>query len=132
MTGTPLETKDTAEETLAFIRKLVNHKYISTWQSTFCVPYPNTKLYKECLGKGLLLVEDGDWRKFNMRHLIIKTGLTEQETKDYVSAFYKLSFSPKFILHKFLSIRCWADFSYLFRAARNILTKHLPDFKNGR
>ncbi len=131
MTGLPLETKETAEETLAFIKKLVNHNYISTWQSTFCVPYPNTKLYKECLEKGLLLVDDGDWSKFNMRHLIIKTKLSEQETKDYVSAFYKLSFSPKFILHKFLSIRSWADLSYLLKGVRSILFKHLPDFKNG-
>ena len=128
MTGTPLETKETVEETLAFIKKLVNHNYISTWQSTFCVPYPNTRLYKECLEKGLLLVEDGDWEKFNMRYLIIKTKLSEQETKDYVSAFYKLSFSPMFILHKFLSIRCWADVKYIWRGARAVIGKHLKDF----
>lgn len=129
MTGLPLETKETVEETLSFIKKLVSYNYISTWQSTFTVPYPNTKLYKECLEKELLLVEDGDWEKFNMKNLIIKTGLTEEETKEYVSKFYKLSFSPKFILHKFLSIRSWSDFSYLLKGARSILFKHLPDFK---
>ncbi|MEQ9716293.1 MAG: radical SAM protein [Candidatus Asgardarchaeum sp.] len=131
MTGMPLETKETVEETLLFVKKLISKNYISTLQSTFVVAYPNTPLYKECLEKDLLLIEDGDWKKFNMRHQIIKTGLTEEETKDYVSKFYKLSFNFKFILHQFLSIRCWDDFSYLLRAARIILTKHLPDFKNG-
>lgn len=129
MTGMPLETKETADETLSFVKKLISKNYISTLQSTFVVAYPNTPLYKECLKKGLLLVEDGDWGKFNMRNLIIKTGLTEEETKEYVSKFYKLSFSPKFVLHQFLSIRCWSDFTYILRAARIILTKHLPDFK---
>lgn len=129
MTGMPMETKETVEETLTFIKKLISKNYIRTLQSTFVVPYPNTPLYKECLEKGLLLVEDGNWEKFDMRHQIIKTGLTEEETKEYVSKFYKLSFSPKFILHQFLSIRCWADFTYLLKGARSILFKHLPDFR---
>ncbi len=129
MTGMPLETRETAEETLTLVKGLISKNYISTLQSTFVVAYPNTPLYKECLEKGLLLVEDGDWSKFNMRHQIIKTGLSEEETKEYVSKFYKLSFSPKFVLNQFLKISCWEDFAYLLRAARVILTKHLPDFK---
>ncbi len=129
MTGMPLETKDTVEETLAFVKRLISKNYISTLQSTFTVPYPNVPVYKECLEKGLLLVDDGDWEKFNMRHLIIKTGLTEEETKQYVSKFYKLSFSPRFILHKFLLIRCKEDFFYILRAAKSILFKHLRDFR---
>ena len=129
MTGMIGETKETVEETLTLVKGLISKNYISTLQSTFVVPYPNTPLYRECLENGLLLVEDGDWEKFNMRHLIVKTGLSEQETKDYVSKFYRLSFSPKFILHKFLSIKCKEDFFYLFRAAKSILTKHLPDFR---
>ncbi len=129
MTGMIGETKETVEETLAFVKKLISKNHISTLQSTFAVIYPNVPAYKECLEKGLLLVEDGDWEKFNMRNLIVKTGLTEEETKDYVSKFYRLSFSPKFILHKFLSIKCKEDLFYLFRAAKSILTKHLPDFR---
>lgn len=129
MTGMIGETKDTVEETLAFVKRLISKNYISTLQSTFAVIYPNVPAYKECLEKGLLLVKDGDWEKFNMRHLIVKTELTEQQTKDYVSRFYKLSFSPKFILHKILSIRCKEDFFYIFRAAKSILTKHLRDFR---
>ena len=129
MTGMIGETKDTVEETLAFVKKLISKNHISTLQSTFAVIYPNVPAYKECLEKGLLLVEDGDWEKFNMRNLIVKTGLTEEETKDHVSKFYRLSFSPKFILYKFLSIKCKEDFFYLFRAAKSILFKHLRDFK---
>ncbi len=128
MSGMPLETKDTVEETLAFVKKLISKNYLSTLQSTFVVAYPNTQLYKECLEKGLLLVEDGDWGKFNMRNLIIKSGLSEKETKQYVSKFYKLSFSLKFILHKFLSIRCWADFAYLWKGFLAVTKKHLKDF----
>lgn len=129
MTGMIGETRDTIEETLSFVKKLISKNYISTLQSTFAVIYPNVPAYKECKEKGLLLVEDGDWEKFNMKNLIVKTELTEQETKDYVSKFYHLSFSPKFILHKFLSIRCKEDFFYLFKAAKSILFKHLKDFK---
>ena len=129
MTGMIGETKETVEETLAFVKKLISKNYISTLQSTFAVIYPNVSAYKECLEKGLLLVEDKDWNKFNMRYQIIKSGLSEEQTKYYVSKFYRLSFSPNFILHKFLSIRCKEDFFYLLRAAKSILTKHLPDFK---
>lgn len=129
MTGMPLETKETIKETFAFVKKLVSKNYISTWQSTFCVPYPNTPLYKECLDKGLLLVDDGDWEKFDMRHQIIKSGLNENQTKDYVSRFYKLSFSPKFIIHKFLSIRSFADIKYLWHGFLAVTKKHLRDFK---
>ncbi len=129
MTGMPMETKETVEETLALVKGLISKNYISTWQSTFIIPYPNTPLYKECLEKGLLLVEDGDWCKFNMRHLIIRSGLSEKETKDYVSKFYKLSFSPKFILHKFLSIRSFADIKYIWRGFLAVTKKHLKSFK---
>lgn len=128
MTGMIGETKETVEETLAFVKKLISKNYLSTWQSTFVVPYPNTPLYRECLEKGLLLVEDGDWCKFDMKNQIIKTGLTQEETKEYVSKFYRLSFSPKFVLHKFLSIRSLEDVKYIWKGFKSVVWKHLKDF----
>jgi len=129
MIGYPWEGKKHAEKTIALAKKIFNRGHADTLQGTFVVPYPNTKLYKECLKNNQLKVSPGDWCKFDMRNQIMKSPLSEEEIKDYVSQLYRLAFSPKFILRQILNIRCWEDVVYIFRGAKSITKKHLKDFR---
>ncbi len=132
MIGYPWENYEMAKRTIDLAKKLFNKGYADTLQATIIIPYPNTRLYKECLKENLLEVKQGEWEKFDMRQKIMKSPLTEEEIKELVSSLYKLAFNPRFIFKQFTQIRNLDDMKYIFRAAKKILGKHLKDFSNRR
>jgi len=128
MINYPHETKEMAQNTIELAKGIFNRGHADTLQATQIIPYPNTKLYKECLEGDMLVVDDGDWGAFDMNHRIIKSPLKDNEINEMVSQIYKLSFQPKFIIRQLLKIRGWADIKYIFRGAYAVIGKHLRNF----
>ena len=124
----PWETYEDAKKTIDFAKKLFKDWLIETLQSTIIMPYPWTPLYKQALENDRLLVEDWDRENFDMRKQVLKSQLTEAQTKDLVQSVYKSFLTPRFILKKILWIRCINDIKYLFKAFIKLMN-HLLDFK---
>lgn len=126
MLGYPWETREDAQRSVDFARHLFRKGYIDTLQATVCIPYPGTKLHRECLEQGWLLTED--YEEYDMRRPVMRSPLTEAEILDFTRQIYRSFLSPAFVLRKILSIRSWADFRFLFVAGLRVLG-HLTDFK---
>lgn len=129
MIGYPWETYEDAKKTVELAKKIFDKGYADTLQATIVIPYPNIPLYKECLENDWLEIEPGDWDKFDMRTKVMKSPLTEEQTKELVSSLYRISFSPKFIFRQIAQIRNYYDLLYLWRGAKMVVGKHLMDFK---
>lgn len=128
MINFPYETKEMAENTINLAKKIFNKGHADTLQATQIIPYPNTRLYKECLIDNKLVVKPGQWELFDMRNRIVKSPLSDSDINELVSQLYKLSFSPKFIWRQLKKIRSLDDIKYLWRGAKAVLGKHLKDF----
>ena len=129
MIGYPWENYKDAKKTVDLAKKLFIDGYADTLQATIVIPYPNTPLYKECVKNNWLDVKKDDWEKFDMRVKIMKSPLTEEQIKEFVSSLYRISFSPKFIFRQIMQIRDYYDFLYLWRGAKKVIGKHLMDFR---
>jgi radical SAM superfamily enzyme YgiQ (UPF0313 family) len=130
MIGYPWETYEMAKKTVNFAKKLFEKGYADTLQATIVMPYPNTPLYKECLENNWLDIKPGEWEKFDMRQRIMKSPLTQEQTKELTSALYKLAFKPKFMIKQITSIRSMDDIKYLWRGFKAVVGKHLIDFSS--
>jgi radical SAM superfamily enzyme YgiQ (UPF0313 family) len=128
MMGYPWENYAMAKKTVEFAKMLFEKGYADTLQATIVMPYPNTPLYKECLKNRWLEVKPGEWEKFDMRQMVMKSPLSERQIKELTSSLYRLAFRPKFILRQILKIRNIHDIKYLIRGARAVVGKHLKDF----
>jgi radical SAM superfamily enzyme YgiQ (UPF0313 family) len=128
MIGYPWEDYEMAKRTINLAKKIFNQGYADTLQATIVIPYPNTPLYKECLKNSWLNVKPGDWEEFDMRKKVMKSPLTEKQIKELTSSFYKLFFSPRYILNQISSLRSLDDIKYMFRGFSKIIGKHLKDF----
>lgn len=129
MINYPNESKEMARNTINIAKGIFNRGHADSLQATQIIPYPNTKMYKECLENNVLAVEPGQWELFDMRHRILKSPLEDEEINELVSEIYKLSFQPKFIFRQIGKIRCLDDIKYLWRGFRAVVGKHLKDFK---
>ena len=132
MIGYPWETYEMAKKTIELAKKLFNEGYADTLQATIVMPYPNTPLYKECLENNWLDIKPGDWEKFDMRQRIMKSPLTEEQSKDLTSSLYKLFFGPKYIFKQIANIRDKDDIKYLYRGFKSVTKKHLKDFSKSK
>lgn len=126
MIGYPWETKVDALRTVSLAKDLFKKGYVDTLQATVLIPYPGTPLYNQCWADDLLNFTDYD--RFDQREQVMKSELTTAEVKAMTQELYKSFMTPKFILHKIVSVRSAADVKFLWRAAGKVLG-HLMDFK---
>lgn len=125
MVGYPWETKNDAQNSLNFVKKLFSKGLISTLQATLMIPYPGTLLFKYCQENDLLLTTDYD--RFDQREPVMKSEMSEAEIKKMIQKFYRSFLTMKFIFKKVTSIRSLADAYFVLRASGKVLG-HLKDF----
>lgn len=98
MVGYPWETKDEALKTLALTKKVFKAGWVDTMQATIVIPYPGTPLFRECEDEGL--VKTHDWDQYDMKTLVVKTVLTNEEISELVRKLYGSFWTPSFIFRK--------------------------------
>jgi radical SAM superfamily enzyme YgiQ (UPF0313 family) len=126
MMGYPWESREDAARTVAFAKELFRRGWVDTLQATIVIPYPGTPLFKECRENGWLLTED--WDRFDMREAVMKSPMTEDDTKALTRALYKSFATPGYVLRRLVGVRSAADVKFLARAGKKLLG-HLTDFK---
>ncbi|MEK6893124.1 MAG: radical SAM protein [Nanoarchaeota archaeon] len=133
MIGYPWENYEMAKKTIDLAKRIFENGYADTLQATIVIPYPNTLLYKECIKNNWLDVSHEEWEKFDMRHKVMKSPLTEEQIKSLTSSLYKLAFRPRFIFNQIARVRNIDDVEYLWRGFKAVIGKHLKDFsKHGK
>jgi len=125
MVGYPWETKEDAMKTVKLAKWLFEEGYASTLQATIVVPYPGTKMFEECKKSGLLLTED--WDEYDMRRLVMKCPIDEEDVKELTQELYKAFFTPKYVLRRLLSIRSFEDVKFVWKGVKKVIG-HVRDF----
>lgn len=126
MVGYPWETREDAQKTIDNARRLFRKGYAKTLQATICIPYPGTKLFKQCQENGWLKYGE-DWDQYNMRRPVMTCPMSDEEVLEMTRGIYKSCLTPSFMLRKVLSLRSKDDFKFLYRAGRHLIG-HLKDF----
>lgn len=127
MIGYPWETREDAEQTVSFARKLFIDGHIDTLQATIVVPYPGTPMFNEAKEQGWLLTED--WDRYDMRESVWKSPVSNEDVMQFTQDLYKAALTPKFIFRKLMSVRKLDDLSFFVRAGLKVIG-HLADFKH--
>ncbi|MCF8070509.1 MAG: B12-binding domain-containing radical SAM protein [Desulfobacterales bacterium] len=126
MVGYPWESKEEAERTISFAKRMFTQGYIDSLQATIVVPYPGTPLFEEATRKGWILTKD--WDDYDMKQSVWKSPVTNDDVLCYTQDLYKAALSPSFIGRKVVSIRSMDDFKFLLRAGSKVLA-HIADFR---
>ena len=92
------------------------------------IPYPGTPLFDECNKNGLLVTKD--WNEYDMRKLVMKTPLDEEDVKEITQKMYKLFFNPAYVLRKVSRIRSFNDMQFILKGTRKVFG-HIRDFSVG-
>jgi len=129
MLGYPWESREDAFKTFELAKFLFEKGYADTLQATMVIPYPGTPLFNECREKGLLATED--WNEYDMRKLVMKTSLIEEDVKEITQGLYKLFFNPKYAIKKIAAIRSFDDLGFFFKGTRKVFG-HIKDFSVGK
>lgn len=128
MIGYPWETKEDAQRTIDFAKRLFEKGYADTLQATIVIPYPGTPLHKECKKERLLCYDDiNGWEHYDMRKPVMKSTLSDKDIKDLTQQLYKLFFTPRYILNQICAIKTKDDVVYALRGAKKVLG-HIKDF----
>ena len=127
MVGYPWETRQQAERTINQARQLFQRGFAKTLQATICIPYPGTKLFRQCKENGWLKYGE-NWNEYNMRKPVMTCPMTDEEVLEMTRGIYKSCLTPSFMARKVLSIRTKDDVKFLYRAGKHLLG-HLRDFK---
>jgi len=125
MIGYPWETKAEAQNTIDLAKKLFDMGYVDTLQATILIPYPGTPLFNQCKMNHWLKTEN--WEDYDQRMAVMKSPLTDKDTKELTQKLYKAFITPRFIFRKILKIRSWSDIRFFFKAGTKVLA-HLIDF----
>ena len=125
MVGYSWETKEDVMETIALAKDLFQRGYIDTLQATILIPYPGTALFQYCQENDLLTTRE--WEQYDMRQVVIKTPLNEEDLKRATQNMYKVFFTPKYIFRRLTSIRSFDDIKFIQRGLSAIFG-HLKDF----
>ena len=128
MLGYPWEGREDAFKTFELAKYLFEKGYADTLQATMVIPYPGTPLFEECKKNGLLVTED--WDEYDMRKLVMKTPLNEEDVKEITQKMYKLFFNPAYVLRKVSKIRSFNDMQFIMRGTRKVFG-HIRDFSVG-
>jgi radical SAM superfamily enzyme YgiQ (UPF0313 family) len=126
MVGYPWESKQDAEKTIAFAKRMFTKGYIDSLQATIVVPYPGTPMFEESRENGWLLTED--WDDYDMKQSVWKSPVTNDDVLRYTQDLYRAALHPAFIARKLASIRSLDDFKFLARAGTKVLA-HIADFR---
>ena len=126
MIGYPWESKADAQKTVNLTKDFFKKDLISTLQATIVIPYPGTKLYKECEKNDWLLTKD--WNKYDMSEPVMKTSVPAKDLKSLVSSIYSSRLTPGFVIKKLISVRTVDDLNFYFRGGLAALG-HAFDFK---
>jgi radical SAM superfamily enzyme YgiQ (UPF0313 family) len=125
MLGYPWEKKEDSIKTFELAKHIFEKGYADTLQATIMVPYPGTPLFEYCKENGLLTTEN--WDNYEMRKLVMKTEITEEDVKEITQKMYKLFFDSNYIFRKFLEIRNFDDMRFMFRSVKKVFG-HIKDF----
>ena len=125
MVGYPWESRNDAEATIEFAKRMFVNGWIDSLQATIVVPYPGTPMFKEAKKNGWLLTEA--WERYDMRESVWKSEVGSDEVKAFTQELYKAALHPKFVLRKLTKARSFDDFRFLVRAGMKVLG-HLKDF----
>jgi len=125
MLGYPWESKEDAYKTFELAKSLFKRGYADTLQATMVIPYPGTPLFKECKEKDLLSTEN--WDDYDMRRLVMKTPLKDEDIKEITQRIYKLFFNPTYAARKAARVRNIDDLKFTIRGAKKVFG-HLKDF----
>lgn len=128
MFGYPWETYEDALNTLKLGSWLLKKGYAYTVQATVVIPYPGSRLFKECRKGGFLKTEN--WDDYDMKMPIMRTSLTDTQMSGLVRGIYRVAFSPEFIMRRLASVRDLSDLSYFKRGFQKV-AGHIFDFKRG-
>lgn len=126
MFGYPWETYEQAAKTLELGRWLLKKGIAYTVQATIVIPYPGSRLFKECKANNELRTED--WEDYDMKKAVMKTQFDDRKMSDLVRGIYKVAYSPEFIFRRIISIRDIYDVLYFMRGFRKVLG-HIFDFR---
>jgi radical SAM superfamily enzyme YgiQ (UPF0313 family) len=119
MVGYPWETRQDAEQTIAFAKRLFATGVLNTLQATIVVPYPGTPLFAEAKKQGWLITED--WDLYDMRQSVWKSPISSDDVLKFKNELYKAALTPGFILRKIASIRSLDDIAFFYRAAGKLI-----------
>ena len=125
MVGYPWESRQEAEQTIAFAKSLFSKGYVDTLQATIVVPYPGTPMFEEAKRNGWLLSEN--WEDYDMKQSVWKSAVDNEDVMRFTQGLYKAALSPGFLMRKIVSVRNVDDIRYLFRAGRKLMA-HITDF----
>jgi radical SAM superfamily enzyme YgiQ (UPF0313 family) len=128
MIGYPWESLEDAERTIALAKRIFEKGFADSLQATIVIPYPGTRLFKECKKNAWLLTED--WERFDMREPVMRTPMSKEQVVMLTNELYKVFFTPKYLLRKILGIRGFSDLAFFSRGAKALLG-HLKDFSGG-
>jgi len=84
------------------------------------------RLFQECREGGLL--NTMDWDEYDMRRMVMKSELCEEDVKEITQKMYKLFMNPKYVMRKVANIRSYEDMAFIVRGAKKVVG-HLKDFK---
>lgn len=129
MIGYPWETADDARRTIALTRAMFDRGDIDTLQGTIVIPYPGTRLFRECEENGWLRTRD--WDRYDMREPVMKCPIPDDELLGLVRGLYTSFMTPRFIIRQILSVRSFSDVSFIARAGLRV-AGHLLDFGKKR
>lgn len=121
MVGYPWETREEALQTVELAKTLFKKGWIKTLQATLVIPYPGTKLFKECKENGWLRTED--WDDYDMSRPIMKCPISDTDLMAMTRGLYKAALSPQYILRALFK----EDITTIFRYSKYFFSR-LSDF----
>jgi radical SAM superfamily enzyme YgiQ (UPF0313 family) len=131
MLGYPWETEEMAQKTIHLAKELFNKGYVDTMQATIVIPYPGTPLYKECIEKDWLQVDEKEYETFDMRSPVMKVPFPNERLYELIQSLYSSFFTPRYIVRKIISVRNFKDIAFLWYSGWKLLG-HLLDFDKGQ
>jgi len=125
MLGYPWESYQDAKKTIKLAKYCFEKGYFNTMQATIVIPYPGSKLWKQCKENDWLLTEDYD--RYDMREPVMKIPFPIKKIYELEQELYSSFMTPRYIFRKIISVRSLHDFFYLFYMSKKLLS-HLLDF----
>jgi radical SAM superfamily enzyme YgiQ (UPF0313 family) len=127
MMGYPWETREDAQKTVDYAKKIFRNGWADTLQATIMIPYPGTPLFEECRENGWLMTED--WDMYDMRSKVMKSEISDEDIKEFTRQLYKIFLTPDYVFRRLVSIRSVEDMKFIKRGVRSVIG-HLTDFSN--
>ena len=132
MVGYPWETRDDAQRTLDLAHELMTKGYAEMLQATVVVPYPGTRLFRECLEEGSFRFDPRDYERYDMTEPVLTTpDMEPAEVMEMCQGVYRSFLRPRFILRQLARMRSVEDLDYVKRGVIAVWG-HLKDFGRER